>query len=328
MSDSSDLRILGAWLAEWSARQNLQESFTLVDVEAGSTAQDSLSGENSRTKLRETIRPYPSEPASVGEVRLLSASLTPKVERPVYVVVLQEAGDWRLIVPFGPFSVPGTPDELLLENLNKGTEATFSGGLAVLEIREAVWVTIEQMHRSWSAGHMTPEALKDAEAVLQAHFNSAALSAELKERVGVKVSRRKSDPRHAYILEEANLLAGLGGLQPVWIEESAAVKETRALAFAADDSRAETEIKVFQVPEMAVELVMLRGHRSSAVVISVLGADGELSEALEGCKIYGIHGRELAKICDSTAKVSVQDLAGAFGLRTPEGHSLQVIRKV
>jgi hypothetical protein len=129
-------------------------------------------------------------------------------------------------------------------------------------------------------------------------------------------------------LEEANLLGALGGLQPVWIKRSGEVQQTRALALAADDSQAKADIKVFHVPERNVDIKLLKGAGSDSVLISVFGGDGELSEALDGCTIYGILGSEIAVIAGAAAKVSLEQLAGAFGLQTPEGKPLQVIRKV
>lgn len=328
MNDSSDIRMLGAWVAEWTDWQNLRESLSSFEAEASPSDADSLSSEAAREALLKAVQPYGALPAPVGEVRLLSASLTPKVERPVYVAVLQETGEWRLVVPFSPFSVPGTPDELLLGDLGGVPKDAFSGGLAVLAVREAVWVTSEQLRKSWSAGRLPSKSVEDAEAVLLAYFNGAPLDYELKERVGARASHRRSDPRHAYISEEANLLAELGGLQPVWIEESTAVKETRAHSFAADDAEARAEIRVFQVPEKGVELKLLRDAGSSSAVLSVLDTDGEPSEALDGCKIYGIRGAEVAVISGAAARVAVEQLAGAFGLKTPEGKPLKVIRKV
>jgi hypothetical protein len=328
MNDSSDFRILGAWLAEWSDWLNLRNSLAALNGEADITDVDPLSSAASREALRNTVRPYGAPILPVGEVRLLSPFLTPGVDRPVNVAVLQEAGEWRLIVPFGPFSVPATPDELLLEDLDGAAKDRFSGGLDVLQVREAVWVTRDQIQKSWSAGLLTAGTIEDAEAVLQVHFNGATLPEELHGRVGARLSRRKSDPRHAYLSGEANLLGGLGGLQPVWIQKSARMDKARALAFAADDSNASADTKVFRVPERGVDLKLLRGAGSDRVVISVFGADGELSTALDGCKIYGIHGSEVAVISDAAAAVSLEQLAGAFGLRTHDGKPLQVVRKV
>jgi hypothetical protein len=328
MNDSSDIRMLGAWLAEWSDWLNLRESLAASEAEADTSAVDSLASPAAREALRNAVRPYGALLLPVGEVRLLSPLLTPDVERPVSVAVLQEAGEWRLIVPFGPFSVPATPDELLLEDLDGASEESCSGGLDVLQVREAVWVTRDQIQKSWSAGQLPPSTIEDAEAVLQAHFNGAPLPDGLHGRVGVRMSQRKSDPRHAYLSGEANLLDGLGGLQPVWIQESAPVKKARALAFAADDSEAKADIRVFEVPEKGVDLKLLREARSESVVISVFGSDGELSRVLDGCKIYGIHGSEIAVISDAAAAVSLEQLAGAFGLRTSDGKPLRVVRKV
>jgi len=328
MNDSTELRILHAWLAEWSARQNLRPPVSLPREAAEFGGTGSLSAEAARAALRSAIRPYGTLPVPKGEVRLLSAALTPGVERPVYVAVLQEAGAWRLVVPFGPFSVPGTPDELLLEELDGAAEDALSGGLAVLEMREAVWVDSGQMEKSWTAGHLSPDALLEAEAVLLAHFNGAPLPAELSTRVGARVSPRGSDPRHAYLREEANLLAGVGGLQPVWIEESEAVKEVRALAFAAADSASGAETKLFLVPGKEVELKLVRGAGSDSVVVSVLGLDGELSGVLDGFSVCGIQGADIAGISGSVARVAVGQLAGAFGLRSPAGARVQVVRKV
>jgi len=329
MNDSSELRILGAWLTEWTAWQNLSAtSLSFTNPELNSGDEDSLSSESARAALRNAVRPYAAHPAPVGEVRLLSARLTPGVERPVYVAVLREAGEWRLIVPFGPFSVPGTPDELLLEDIDGAAEAPFRGGLSVMETREAVWATNEQLEKSWVAGRLPQKALEDVEAVLQAHFNHVPLDEEVSERVGVRVSPRSSDPRHAHIREEANLLSGVGGLQPVWIEEVEAEQGSRAVAFAADDSEVKGETRIFLVPEKKVEIKLLRGAGSHGVVVSVFGEDGELSDLLNGCKICGLTGSEISVITGSVAKVAVEQLAGAFGLQTVEGQPLHMIRKV
>jgi hypothetical protein len=259
----------------------------------------------------------------------LSGTLTSSTDRPVYILVLEQAGDWKLVVPFGPFSVPGTPDELLLEDLEDAPADAPSGGLSVLSLREAVWVTDGQLQKSWLAGHVSEAVLQDAAAVLRSHFNGTAVPDDLRERVGVKVSPRKSDPRHTYILEEANLLAGLGGLQPIWVDETEAEASQagKALEFAADTDIPLTLRKLFVVSEVGVEVALTWTPKSSEVTVTVFENEGP-SSALNGCRIIGMGGQEVAVIQGFTAKVPRKQMGGAWGLTRPDGSPLAVKRKI
>ena len=138
-----------------------------------------------------------SDPPRIGQIRLLHPGST-AARRPVYVAILaHQAPHSFLAAPYGRFSEPATPGELL-------TGRT-SAALRVLCVWNVRSLAADILARSWAVDEMPSDELDDARLVLKS-LESGKPPDRLARRVGPPLAH-PADPRHAYEDEEAEWAA-------------------------------------------------------------------------------------------------------------------------
>ena len=148
------------------------------------------------------IRPFDAagETFRVGQIRLLAPGVLPAAERPVYFLMLSDwDGGWKLIAPFGPFTEPATPGELLTGLPDRP--------LQVLSLWNTYSLPIATIQQSWIVGD-APGLRAEAWEVFRQVLTGRELPLPLMERVGPPV-RDPHDERVAYQGEEMRIMAPL-----------------------------------------------------------------------------------------------------------------------
>lgn len=188
---------LQEWLVEWTlelALRNVGQASTRNVV-------DRISGALS-------VRPVAGDPLPAkGQVRLLVPDVLGS--RPRYVVLLEVlANDRFRIVPFGLFSYPCVPGEMLTGRC--------VDVLRVLCLWNSRDITRSTAGRSWFVDTLDDLEMEAAQQVFH-HMNEGTdLPSELRERVGPPMWH-PFDPRHAYLDGESGAMARLeaSGTDPV-----------------------------------------------------------------------------------------------------------------
>jgi hypothetical protein len=340
------------WLSQWSstrvapgaeinARDPL-DCFADRSKNAGLRADDSLTDE------------FDSAPAAVGEVRLLAGWLTPSVLEPVYVLVLRELSEgWKLIVPFSKFTVPATPEELLLYRSESG-DPRAGGPTSVSCAWNAAAVPDSALKQSWLAGLCEEEVLVDVAELFDAIQQSKLLPPRLADRVGSALSLLSGDPRHEYLAGEVSVLSELvreafrvaGGvgspISPLLLVriprevirglnvDDAPASQVRLAAAAGEAAVSDWSARftVHRGGSSLEILCVIRPDGGTALMhIYVLDSDGEPFVALDGTHMIGDHGGAVAVVKDAHASVPAEAVQNGFGLRLPDGTSLSILPK-
>ena len=184
---------LDAWLGEWEISR---------DLAAGNAVDDECADADDSADDTATSAPLSAEPEPVaGQVRLLSPVVPVASERLVYIVVLRVSGDDMFAVaPFGRFSEPCIPGELLTERPDLS--------LRVLCLWNTVELSASVIRQGWVVDSLSDQELHDALRVEDCSRNGDSLPSELVERVGPPMWH-PSDPRRLYMAEESSLADGL-----------------------------------------------------------------------------------------------------------------------
>lgn len=191
-------RLLAEWLHEWQ----LELALRAVD----SAQPPALL--SSRPEHKQTDSAVSGKPEA-GQVRLLLPDTECTSVRPLYVLLLAEAGKGRwLAAPFGRFAVPAIPGEW-----RTGLRAMH---LRVLCLWNTRYLEASRLRNAWKVRTINPDRLATACGLLQKCFdlpdyaalqNDAASSA-LRE-TGPPLLH-PADPRHQYLTEETDQLDSIG----------------------------------------------------------------------------------------------------------------------
>lgn len=205
---------LARWLAEWEIDRSLAD-------EAG--GRSNVPDDRNHPGVGDMARPLSGEPeVSAGQIRLLAPDIC-GCERLVYVAVLRREPDGRfLFAPFGRFSEPAVPGELLT-----GRDTVC---LRVLCLWNAQTVSADILGRSWLADELTGPEIKEAMAVYSHVIEGGDLDSELEKRTAPPLIH-PADPRHFYKDEENGLVSSLAVGSLVWPERA---DEERELPMAAE----------------------------------------------------------------------------------------------
>jgi hypothetical protein len=181
VADAADARRrLAAWLAEWEVDRALGGG---VPEPPGGASPEAVPWGSGG-----------SEPVRPGQIRLFPPALDGARSRPVYAAVLREEPDGKFAVaPYGRFSVPAFPGELLT-----GRQEPC---LRVLCLWNERVLPAEAAAATWVTGAMTRAELRDALGLLDWVRRDAGLPPRLARRTGPEL-RHPFDPRVAYRREE------------------------------------------------------------------------------------------------------------------------------
>jgi len=173
---------------EW---YELDRAIDEIDVGAEDENLDYTPTPEERKKLESSVSPY--DPVRAGEIRLLSKKLTPNVDRPVYVAIIEE-GEGLTAYPFSAYPVPATQGELLLPGRDKK--------LSVVQAWNPFWLSEpEDLNAGWHVDDLSED---EAEAIRQVNsfvMMGVKLPLELELRTGLPIIS-EDDPRLAYQEEE------------------------------------------------------------------------------------------------------------------------------
>jgi len=153
----------------------------------------------------EAVADWP-EPAAfdkaieVGDIRLLSGSLTTDPLRMAYVGVLEVEGMYALVAPFSIYDYPASKGEWLT-----GIDAT---PLHVLQLWNAQPVPVLMLAKSWKVGSFTREELASARTLYRHTVAGTWPPAELRESIGLAI-HSPDDVRVDYQDEELEMFAPL-----------------------------------------------------------------------------------------------------------------------
>jgi len=178
-------RRLAEWLSEWRIDRILRE---VAEDRQPAPEKRRIEGSGHRAEERSPGIP------DTGRIMLLRPDSAATCRRPVYVAVLARPdADSFIVAPYGRFSVPATPGELLT-----GRE---SAPLRVLCLWNAGHVKSGVLARSWHVDGMSRDELQDALTVLES-VRSGELPEKLVPRIGPPLVH-PADPRHDYEAEES-----------------------------------------------------------------------------------------------------------------------------
>lgn len=211
-----DLSIAPDWqkerLARWLAARDVDQELCAEGTEDGGGVSGDVHSEL-------PVAPVSSEPPpECRQIRLFSPLLPATRERLLYAAVLEECMDGSfLIAPYGRFSEPCVPGELL-----GSREAPC---LRVLCLWNAVEAPSTLLAKSWVVDTLSDDEFEAATAVRRHLASRETLPSGLAERIGPPLWH-PADPRRRYLDEERRtmeaLLGGTGGsieyptLSPAW----------------------------------------------------------------------------------------------------------------
>ena len=184
----SQLRRLERWVREWEIHRHISDD---PDV-----PEETLE----TTPWRESA-PDVAPSAAAGQIRLVHPRFLAPHAPPLYVAVLrpERTGAW-LAAPYGPFSEPALPGELLTGRTQPC--------LRVLCLWNARLLPGRLAGQTWIADSMSDAEVEDALRVAAAALSGEKLPGELSDRVGPMLWH-PDDPRQAYCDQQAALLDAL-----------------------------------------------------------------------------------------------------------------------
>lgn len=319
-------RALEAWLRSRCIDLKFRGVHPPVSVGAGgSSASD-------RFAVSSQVAPFDPEPPEIGDIRLLSPRLTPDADRPFYVAIFRAwQDDWRLVAPFGPYEVPGTPGELLLQR--------DAPTLRVLCLWNTHSVPPDALGESWFIDRMTEKEMDDTWAVFRHVATGADLGKSLADRVGAPLGG-EGDPRIAYQAEEMALMRPLalvaaqtaqerapgGGRVPSTVRVPWLRKARRAsdVALQAAERQLPQDESIFVVrdPPLRIRVALQSDWRT--VSFLVLDSEGEPSRLLNKGTITDAKGCAIGTIRGSMAQVPMEELGDDFGILAASGQPLSL----
>lgn len=193
------------WLVSWRLDQMAEIGEGDEGAFGGGGGIPAPSGTESRPAFRDLVAPFDPD-VRTGEIRLVPDRTADFLPRPLYFAVLDIWEDGQVVLaPFGPFDVPATPGELLLDR-----EAA---PLRVLCPWNARSVDRSVAQTSWRVDALREAELEAALAVFRHAVSGRPLPDAVIRTVGPPLYHPK-DPRHEYIGREVALIGeALAGLE-------------------------------------------------------------------------------------------------------------------
>jgi len=269
-----------------------------------------------------------------GQIRLLSSKVLPLARRPVFVAVLSEwTEDLKLVVPYGPFTIPGTTGELLTDRPDPA--------LQVLCLWNSHTLPAEAIDTSWIVDELSPTELSDAWAIFQYITFGTTLPASLAQRVGPPVVHPR-DPRRLYQKDEMSLMAPLARRAIEWerrrfdsamknalnvIPLLPAILAAQAFRQAAAVPEAAREEWVYQAQALEVECVLRLEGDQRTIGVYVYDLAGEDSMALDGACILDSNQKEVGTIANGRASVPAELVREGFVLRGADSTPIKLHRR-
>lgn len=178
--NEADAELVGAWIEEWTESQRLKEALRREPVVVPPFDAD---------RLKAAAGAYDRE-IRVGQVRILSKTLTADSDEIPYVAVVEEwePGNW-LIVPFSPYSYPATPHEMVAGCGN--------AGLRVLQTWNGRTVPTALLERGYCIGRLSDQMVENARALFRNAFSGKALPESFDVLRGAEILM-EADPRRDY----------------------------------------------------------------------------------------------------------------------------------
>ncbi|MFC1497233.1 hypothetical protein ACFLS1_02005 [Verrucomicrobiota bacterium] len=183
------------WLAEWEIDKELKLSKDVENDKRPTETTPQLCEQD----VDNVIDPVRNEPpVRSGQIRLLSPEISPVIDRPLYVAVLQESKhDSFLAAPYSRFSEPASNGELLT-----GRKVPC---VKVLCLWNAHSIPSNILQKSWMVDDLSEDEKNEAMTLFKHLTEKANLPIGLEKRVGPPIYHPE-DPRKIYQQEEAELM--------------------------------------------------------------------------------------------------------------------------
>ena len=309
MKTVSEDECLALWLDEWTQFLKFKRWKDTRDAEEeGMEPSSREEVENFRQAILNLPRPYDSKELVPGDLRLLSHQLVGD-ETDARVAILEAGNDEFLVAPLSLLTVPAIPSELRIE-------------AGVLNLWQSLWVSASTLQKSLQCEKgLNRTELVDALSVLNAWQNCKQPEESIDHRVGARMSRYKSDPRHQYQEMQESLFSPLKG-RPVTRCLSDVVElfppTQSAERLAANDRQDKVPRVELKVPQYGVTIELKQTSETGSTALNVFDETGEFSKALHGYCIVSSSGERLVEIEQSgCASAKLPD--GPIALMRPDG---------
>jgi hypothetical protein len=309
MKTVSEDECLALWLDEWTQFLKFKRWKDTRDAEEeGMEPSSPEEVENFRQAILNLPRPYDSKELVPGDLRLLLHELVGD-ETDASVAILEAGNDEFLVAPMSLLGVPALPSELQIE-------------AGVLNLWQSVWVSATTLRKSLLCENRLNEAeLVDALEVLNAWVSRKQPAGNTAERVGARMSRYKSDPRHQYQEMQESLFSSLEGrpvTQASIVDPVTFPPLQRTEWLAAKDHHDKIARVKLKAPQDGVTIELKRTSETGSIALNVFDETGEFSKALHGYCIVSSSGERLVEIEQSgCASAKLPD--GPIALMRPDG---------
>ncbi len=201
-------RLLAKWLHEWRLDQALRSADTDASCNQWGSEPDQAGVSAGGADVFSAKGGSPGRLA-VGQVWLLHPDSQCTASRPLYVLLLAQAGDGRwLAVPFGRFAVPAIPGEW-----RTGMRAMHARVLCLWNTR---YLDVATLRKAWKVTKITPDRLATARGRLRVCFDLSDCVVPENDTASTVLREsgppllHPADPRHQYLAEETDLLDAIG----------------------------------------------------------------------------------------------------------------------
>lgn len=287
-----------AWCGLWLEAYEQYHAVHEMDLEDEALPE---SVDSPITPLRR--EPYSLDEVTVGQIRMLSPSLTPEASEPVFVAVIGQQGGEFLVTPYSRFPVPAFLSELCME--------CDEDELATLCIWNTHSLKAESLEKSWVVDALAADECRAALSVFESYLFGDPVPEALKNRIGAPILY-SDDPRIPYQDEEIHRCQGLGRLQAL-ADEAEAKEEAIWL----DNLVREAE-KIIMFPQLQDELLAAasEGEIKHHVLVYQSASDASPGKTSATCDMPFViqPGQEEAPMAQWVLDGEDQQLAGARAL--------------
>lgn len=295
---------LARWLDEWALDRRLR-------------ADDAMEPDFFETALRP--EPKAGEDIRPGDIRLLYPGREMN-DSPVYVAVTEAAGDLYLVIPFGRFAEPATPEEWRTER--------DAGPLRVLCLWNARVLSAAALARSWRVDGLTANEEEGIRILNEWMESERPLPPGLAHAVGPPLVH-PLDPRHDYVEEETGRLdRALGkesGADRSGYPALDALDESALLLAAESREVYGREAAEYRVLQTALCLRIFRPEGDHCRV-RVAHREGATVADLDGGMLYGTGGTVSDVIRKGLTRAPVSLFESTFWVVDPRGRRYRVKR--
>lgn len=314
------LRNLRRWLNEWRLERRLLHAAEPAPPVEETTLPETHVAFSIPLRLR---RPFSEEPGlAAGQIRLLSPSLLPDCDRPLYVAILSQRSDslWST-APYSAYAAPATAGEWQTPRQE--------WPLRVLCLWNTCNVSVFLLFRSWHVADMSKAERQAAGAVLQHATSGSALPKSRIPEVGPPIFSPQ-DPRIRYQKSEMLLLQPLAASTakvfqlscraafPPEVGEASAELELAA----ATPSRRPLPWRAYRIRRTRDRLLLCLHKDAKTCGCAVVDAKRRIATRYDGACLVGTNGSHSPAFHNGQTEADTTLLADGFALVDERGSIL------